>query len=91
LLTSAFERDLWPVALMVLASSLLAVVYVWRVVETLYFAPPSESAKKARDAPVRMLIPTYLLLSTVMLFGVWTPYSAGLARHAAQALLGAAP
>lgn len=88
LLTAAFERGLWPIAVMVLLSSLLAVVYVWRIVETLYFLPPSAAAKGAREAPYRMLIPTYLMISAVVLFGVWTQYSAGLAGNAARALLG---
>lgn len=88
LLTSAFETGRWPVAVLILLSSLLALVYIWRVVETLFFAEPSEAAAGATEAPLRMLIPTYLLIGATLLFGVWTPYSAGIARQAAIALLG---
>ena len=88
LLTSVLEVGLWPVAVLMLLSSLLAVVYVWRVVETLYFAEPSEQAKEAKEAPLVMLIPTYLVIGSTLLFGVWTTYTAGLAVHAASALLG---
>jgi len=90
LLTSAIESELWPVAVLMLLSSLLAVVYVWRVVETLFFGEPSEKALAATEAPMQMLIPTYILLAATILFGVWTPYSAGLAEQAAIDLLGAA-
>lgn len=91
LLTAAFADGRWPVAVLVLMSSLLAVVYVWRVVETLFFNEPSEKAKTAKEAPMSMLVPTYFLLGCVIVFGVWTPYSAGLANDAAMTLLEAKP
>ncbi len=91
LLTAAFESGRWYVGVLMLLSSLLAVVYVWRVVETLYFAEPSEQAKAASEAPLLMLIPTYLVIGCTLLFGVWTTYTAGLALQAASALLGVAP
>ena len=91
LLTSIIEAGRWPIAVLMLVSSLLAVAYVWRVVETLFFAEPSEAAAMATEAPLRMLIPTYLLIGGTLVFGVWTPYSAGIARAAAIALLGETP
>ena len=91
LLTAALENGYYPVAALMLASSLLAVVYVWRVVEILYFSEPSEAAKSAREAPWSMLLPTYSLILAILVFGVWTTYSAGLASKAASALLGGAP
>ncbi len=91
LLTGVFATGRWPIAVLMLVSSLLAVVYVWRVVETLFFCEPSEAAAQATEAPLRMLIPTYLLIGGTLLFGVWTPYSAGIAHAAAVALLGGTP
>ncbi|WP_218934081.1 monovalent cation/H+ antiporter subunit D family protein [Rubripirellula lacrimiformis] len=91
LLTAAMESELWPVAVLMLFSSLLAVIYVWRVLETLYFQEPTGAAKKAVEAPLRMLVPTYLLAGATILFGVWTTYSAGLAANAASMLLGGTP
>lgn len=88
LLTSALEVNRWPVAVLMLFSSLLALVYIWRVVETLYFAEPSQRARAAKEAPLRMLIPTYVVLGATIVFGCWTVYSAGLAHNAAIALLG---
>jgi len=76
---------------LMLASSLLAVVYVWRVVETLYFAQPSEQAKTAKEAPLMMLVPTYVVIGAVLVFGCWTEYSVGFARQAALVLLGGSP
>ncbi|TWU60685.1 Na(+)/H(+) antiporter subunit D [Rubripirellula tenax] len=88
LLTAVLESNRWPVAVLMLISSLLALIYVWRVVETLYFAEPSERVKQATEAPLQMLVPTYFVLSLVIVFGVWTTYSAGLAAEAATMLLG---
>jgi multicomponent Na+:H+ antiporter subunit D len=88
LLTSAIESDRWYVAVLMLVSSLLALVYIWRVVEVLYFAKePSRAAKHAKEAPLRMLIPMYLVIGATIVFGVWTEYSAGIASRAAEALL----
>ncbi|QDS92078.1 Na(+)/H(+) antiporter subunit D1 [Roseimaritima multifibrata] len=88
ILTAVIQTGRWPVAVLMLLSSLLAVIYVWRVVETLYFSEPSEKALQAREAPLTMLLPTYLLTAATLVFGVWTLYSAGLAERAAAALLG---
>ena len=87
LLTAALDLSWWPVAVLMLISSLLAVVYIWRVVETLYFADPSELAKSAKEAPLMMLIPTYVVIGATIVFGCWTVYSAGLAHKAAESLL----
>ncbi len=87
LLTAAMEHELYPVAALMLISSLLAVVYVWQVVEVLYFSPPSEKAKKATEAPMIMLVTTYTVVIATVVFGVWTTWSAGLAGDAARFLL----
>jgi multicomponent Na+:H+ antiporter subunit D len=84
LLTSSFEADRWPVAALMLVSSLLALVYVWRVVEVLYFAEPSEAAKKAKRAPMSMLVPLYVVIAATIVFGCWTDWSAGIAAEAAE-------
>jgi multicomponent Na+:H+ antiporter subunit D len=91
LLTAALDNGFYLVAGLMLISSLLAVVYVWRVVEILYFSEPAEAVESAREAPWSMLIPTYLLIVGILVFGIWTSYSVGLASQAANALLGGAP
>jgi multicomponent Na+:H+ antiporter subunit D len=90
LIRAALEAGVWPVAALILLSSLLALVYVWRVVEVAYFRPAPEGVER-REAPLSMLIPTWLLIGASVVFGVWTSYSAGIASRAAEALLGIAP
>ena len=89
LISAALEKGWWPVAVLVLVSSLLAFVYVWRVVEVAYFQSPPERHSGVTEAPLAMLIPTCVLIGASLFFGLWTSFSAGVARQAAEVLLGA--
>lgn len=88
LVQAALEQGMWWVAALLLLSSLLALAYVWRVVETAYFKSPPEDAPEVREAPLSMLIPTWILIGATIVFGVMTSTSAGVARQAAEAVLG---
>ncbi len=90
LVLGALERGWWPVALLVLVTSLLAVIYIWRVVEVAYFKPAPEG-QIVREAPLALLIPTWMLALANLYFGLDTSLNAGVARLAAQSLLGVAP
>ena len=89
LLTATMNAGNLTVAMLMLISSLLAVVYVWKVVEAIYFGEPSEKVKAAKEAPLSMLIPTYVVIGATLVFGCWTKYSAEIAQLAAKALLDA--
>lgn len=90
LVGAALEAGHWPVAVLILLSSLLAVIYVWRVVEVAYFRdPPAETS--VREAPAAMLIPTCVLIGAVLFFGLQTTLSADVAQMAARSLLGVGP
>jgi multicomponent Na+:H+ antiporter subunit D len=91
LVQAALESGLWPVAALVLLSSLLALAYVWRVVEIAYFQPPPEGSPRIPEAPLSMLVPVWILIGATVVFGLWTPLSLGVARKAAEVLLGGAP
>jgi len=90
LIRAALERGEWPLAALVLASSLLAVIYVWRVVEVAYFREPP-AGRELREAPLSMLLPTWALIGASLLFGLWTTLPVGAAQRAARSLLGIAP
>lgn len=89
LILGALERGWWPVAVLVLLTSLLAVIYLWRVVEVAYFKPAPE--RPVREAPLALLIPTWTLALANLYFGMETSLNAGVARRAAETLLGVAP
>ncbi len=90
LVRAALELELWPVAVLVLVGSLLAVVYVWRVVEVAYFRPP-RGDPAVREAPLLLLLPTWALVLANLWFGIDAKLTVGVAIRAAQSLLGLAP
>lgn len=92
LILAALEGRSWWLAAFIVASSLLAVVYVWRVVEAAYFkAPPDGVGAERREAPLSLLVPTWILAAANVYFGLDTSLPVGVAGHAARALLGARP
>jgi multicomponent Na+:H+ antiporter subunit D len=88
LVLAALEKGWWWVAALILMSSLLAVVYVWKVVEQMYLKPAPDGAARA-EAPLGMLVPTWILIAASIWFGIDTRLSAGAALEAAKTLLGA--
>lgn len=88
LVLAALERGFWPVAALILLGSLLALVYVWRLVEAAYFGTPAADAPPLREAPLSMLLPVWLLVAANVYFGLHTEVSVGTATRAATALTG---
>ncbi len=87
LVQAALEKGWWPIALLVVASSLLAVIYVWRVVEALYLRVPQGRAAEATDPPLMMLIPLGLAALACIWFGFDTRVTIGASQMAAEGLL----
>ena len=90
LVIGALERDWWWIALVIVFGSLLSVVYVWRIVEVSYFRSVPEGAPSG-EAPLLMLVPTWGLVAASFYFGIDTRHSVGIARLAAETLLGLVP
>lgn len=89
LILAALEHGWWWLGLLILLSSLLAVAYIWKVVESAYFRPAAEGLR-VREAPVSLLLPTWVLVATNIYFGVDTSLSVGTANRAATLLLAGA-
>ncbi len=89
LVLAALEQGLWPVALLILLGSLLAVVYVWKLVEAVYLTKPQGDVA-VQEAPLSLLVPLWLLVIANVYFGLHTEVSVGLARQAAAVLTGGA-
>jgi multicomponent Na+:H+ antiporter subunit D len=86
LVLAALEAGLWPLVAVIMASSLLAVIYVWRLVETLYFQE-APAGVVAVEAPWAMLLPLWVLTGAIVLFGIDATWTGDTARAAAAALL----
>jgi multicomponent Na+:H+ antiporter subunit D len=91
LLLGALEQGWWPVAVLVLLSSLLAAVYIWRFVEVAYFRSPPADAPPLAAPPLSMQIPIWSFLAATLFFGVQTDLTAGIAERAALWLLAGGP
>ncbi len=87
LVQGALAAGWWPVAMLIMLSSLLAVVYVWKVLEVMYFRAPAEGAATG-EAPLSLLVPTYVLLGAAFWFGIDATFTGDVAMSAAQTLLG---
>ena len=78
---------------LVVLSSLLAVVYIGRIVELMVLRPPPKEGALAgaiREAPLSMVIPMWALVAANVYFGFRTTFTAGLADQAAAALMSSA-
>ncbi len=89
LIQAALEQGMWPVAAVVLAGSLLAVIYIWKVVEVAYFRDVDPEAGIS-EAPLSLLIPTRALVIANFWFGINASATSGVAQRAAELLLGLA-
>jgi multicomponent Na+:H+ antiporter subunit D len=85
LIQGAAEAGQWWLVGVIVISSVLAVVYVGRIVEVAWFRAPT--ARVVRRPPPEMLAVTWVLAAAVVYFGVQTDISAGVAGQAARDLL----
>ncbi len=91
----ALEAGHWYVLPVILLSSLLTVVYFWRLIERIYFGkmPDSQRATVTRRggtgrAPFSMVAPTVVMGAWCVVFGVAGMVPARIASQAAAMLLG---
>jgi len=90
LIGAAMERGWWLMAALGLVSSLMAVVYIGRVIEVMLFRRARVAAPEVElhEAPLMMLLPMYLLVGASVYFGLYGERMLGIAGEAAQRLLG---
>lgn len=94
LAVGAVEKGWWGLVFAIVASSFIAILYVGRMAEIIWFREPSASAAavrdKLRDPPPGMLVSIVFLMMCVIWFGFDTRLTVGIAGQAAQMLLGVA-
>jgi multicomponent Na+:H+ antiporter subunit D len=88
LVLASIEKGLWPLAVLILITSLLAIVYVWKVVEVAYFKPAPDNAETVAEAPLSMLAPLWIMTAASIYFGIDASRTLDVAATAARALLG---
>jgi multicomponent Na+:H+ antiporter subunit D len=84
--TALFENGWWWGVAVVMFSSLLAVIYMGRILEAVFFRAPINPNKKRKEAPLLILIPLWILALANIWIGVQGGFVAGLADDAAASL-----
>ncbi len=90
LILAVLEQGWWLIAVAILIGSLLAVIYIWKVVEVAYFQNADDGSSKPlnQEAPLSIIIPLWLIIFTNFYFGINASLTSSAARQAAEYLLG---
>ncbi|MBI4495368.1 MAG: monovalent cation/H+ antiporter subunit D family protein [Deltaproteobacteria bacterium] len=93
----ALEAGRWPILAVILSSALLNALYFGRVIEMVWFRGEEGHGTKEREgrekegpmeAPLSLAIPSFILVSASIIFGVAALIPVSLAEKAAGLLLG---
>ena len=84
----ALDNDSWLLVFAIVTSSLIALVYLGRVMEAVWFREPTSRAViAASDPPLSMLVPLVALAVAIIYFGFDTRLTAGVAGQATEFLI----
>lgn len=86
LILALIEKELWWILGALLVSSLLAIVYIWKVVEAAYFKDSYH--QNIVETPVSMLVPLWVMVGLSFVFGFYTDWTIGTASQVATSLVG---
>lgn len=87
LVAGALENGWWWMAFAIVASSLIAVLYIGRLVEIAYFREPTKAVADGATPPAEMIAVTWVLTAATVYFGLDADLTAGIAQQAAENLL----
>ena len=87
LVLAALEKDWWWLVVVILFTSLLAIIYIWRVIEQLYFREPKPENADVKEAPTLLLICTWVMIISTIYFGIDTRFPVNTATAAAEILI----
>jgi multicomponent Na+:H+ antiporter subunit D len=97
LLQAALQEQQWTMVVIILVGSLLAVVYVWKLIEVLYFQAPNKLRVKSVESgtdqvastPIGMALAIWLLALGCIYFGINTELTIDAATNAVDFLFSA--
>ena len=75
----------------ILISSLMALVYIWRVIESAYFGKPAAETVELSEAPMPLLVGAWLAVAANFYFGLFPAIPYELSTLGAETLLGLFP
>lgn len=88
LFQAAILQNWWWVVVVLGSSSVLAVLYVGRILETAFFKTPGPAQAKVSEAPLTLLVPLWILAILNIYFGLDASFITGLTDGAASVAFG---
>lgn len=88
LIQAAIAQDNWVAVAVVLVGSLLAVIYIGRIVEAAYLRPAPENRAPIREVGPWMMVPLWILIAANFWFGIDTSLTLETATRGAEVLMG---
>lgn len=89
LIQASVAAGYWSLVILIVFSSVLAVIYIWKVVEVAYFktAETNTSKQVVHETPYLLYFSLILLVIANIYFGIETSLNVGLAEGIAQGLM----
>jgi multicomponent Na+:H+ antiporter subunit D len=94
LIRASMEAGYWPVAVLIVTTSLMAIAYMGRIMETVWLFEPEnviQAPLRETEAPLSMLIPLWVLVIANLYFGVDASFTGGTVQRAAEYLFTHSP
>ncbi|MEO0465432.1 MAG: monovalent cation/H+ antiporter subunit D family protein [Pseudomonadota bacterium] len=88
LMSAVLEQGWWWAVAIILFSSVLAVIYMGRILEAVFFRAPSNPRKVRNEAPLTILVPLWIFAIANIWIGIDASFPARLAGDAALAVMG---
>lgn len=87
LLLGCLESGWWLLVVVVVLGSLLALIYVWKLIEQVWFQEPEPLRPAVAEAPASMVAATWVLIAASVWFGIDANLPTAIAGAAAAELL----
>ncbi|MEO0883113.1 MAG: monovalent cation/H+ antiporter subunit D family protein [Pseudomonadota bacterium] len=87
LLQAMLDQGWGFAAAVIVAASILAVIYVGRVLQAVFFQPPANPRKVRQEAPLILLIPLWIMTLATLWFGIQSGTVLALTNEAANAAI----
>ena len=84
LFKAALVEGWWWVVVVLAMSSVLAVLYVGRILESTFFKTPGPTQMNVREAPIMLLLPLWVLALANIYFGIDASFITNLTDGAAS-------
>mgnify|MGYP001093541474 CR=1 FL=1 len=88
LILGALEQSYYLVIPVIIISSSLSFIYLWRVIEMAYFDKKEDTMHDVKEVPLSMLVPIGFSSLLCVFFGIYPKLPISLAEQAANIILG---